>query len=155
MLIRAAESPSQYLYAIKHTLEFLKEKFPTGIMSAIPLDAYHLCLPHVERAWTIVQVSLSLGFGKHIIALPNHPLPHESSHLFVSVDIGVLVLVIVQVQIIKSRNHGMKVSGVLNRVTRDAEIYFAVISSSHLLVIIMYSTTEVGLFSPVFEFNAC
>ena len=65
------------------------------------------------------------------------------------------MLVIVQVQIIKSRNRGMKVSGVLTRVTRDAEIYFAVISSSHLLVIIMYSTTKVGFFSPVFEFSTC
>jgi len=65
------------------------------------------------------------------------------------------VLVIVQAQIIKLRNRGMKVSGVLDTVTRDAEIYFAVISSSHLLVIIMYSTTRVGFFSLVFEFNEC
>ena len=155
MLIRAAESPSQYLYAIKHTLEFLKEKFPTGIMSAIPLDAYHLCLPQVERAWTLVQVSLSLGFGKHIVTLPNSVYFLELSLLFILVDVGVLVLVVVQAQIIKLRNRGMKVSGVLNTVTRDAEIYFAVISSSHLLVIIMYSTTRVGFFSLLFEFNAC
>lgn len=75
------------------------------------------------------------------------------SLLFIPIDVGVLVLIIVQAQIIKSRNRRMKVSSVLNTVTRDAEIYFAVISSSHLTVIIMYSTTKVGF--SVLEFNAC
>ena len=65
------------------------------------------------------------------------------------------MLVIVQTKIIKSRNRGMNVSTILSTVTREAEIYFAVIASSHFLVLVMYPTKRVGFFSSVLEFNAC
>ena len=73
MFVRATENPGQYLNTIKNALEFLKEKSSTVTISAIPLDSYHMCLPRVDRAWTIVQISLSLGFGKCLVTLPNYP----------------------------------------------------------------------------------
>lgn len=77
------------------------------------------------------------------------------SLLPISVDVGVLVFVIVQTQILKSRSHGMMVLSILDTVTRDAVIYFAVISSTHFLVVIMYYAARVGSFSLIFEFNVC
>jgi len=74
MAIRSARNPGQYLYTIKHALEFLKEFFfSTAVMSAIPLDPYHSCFPVIESIWTIVQVCMSLGFGKQIITLSKYP----------------------------------------------------------------------------------
>lgn len=154
IFINTVENQGQYLYTIKHALEFLKEKFSAAEMSEIPLDSYHICLPHVGSTWTIVQMCLSLGFGMSSLFLITPPFPRIEP-LSVPIDLGVLVFVIVQTQILKLRNRGMKVSSILSTVTRDAVIFFVVISSSHVLVVIMYSTAGVGFFSPAFEFNVC
>jgi len=47
------------------------------------------------------------------------------------------------------------VSSVLDTVSLDAEIYFVVITMSHLLIVIMYGTTRVGFFAPSLEFYVC
>lgn len=36
----------------------------------IPLDLYHVCLDQTNRAWVITQISLSFGFGEHLVTLP-------------------------------------------------------------------------------------
>ena len=72
MFIRTAQSQGQYLYTIEHALEFLRENLSAAGMSTIPLEEYHMCLPHVASTWTLVQISLAFGFGKHIVTLPNH-----------------------------------------------------------------------------------
>jgi len=72
MSIYVAENKGQYLYAIKHAPEILKENFSAAEMSTIPLEAYHMCFLRVEKTWVIIQISLSLVFGKDIVTLPNH-----------------------------------------------------------------------------------
>ena len=49
----------------------------------------------------------------------------------------------------------MNGSNILNAVTRDAKIYFALIATSHLVSVVMYSVARVGVFVSVLEFNAC
>lgn len=88
-------------------------------ISTIPLDSYHLCLPILPKVFTIVDISLALGF-----------------------DIVVCVLVVVQAQIFRTINRGTNVPNLLSTVSKDTVIYFAVISSSHLLVVIMFSVAR-------------
>ena len=47
----------------------------------------------------------------------------------------------------------MHVSSILNTVSRDARVYFAVIASSHLMAMVMYNAARVGFFSPVLASN--
>ena len=59
-----------------------------------------------------------------------------------------------QTNIIKSTYRGMNGPRILDTVSRDAEIYFAVIATSHFLAVVMYITTRVRFSVPVFEFDA-
>ena len=68
-----------------------------------------------------------------------------ADQFFPPLDIAVFVSVIVQAQIFK-RMSGTSTAGLLNTVSRDAMVYFAVISSSHLVVVIMFATTRVWSF---------
>jgi hypothetical protein len=65
------------------------------------------------------------------------------------------MLVMVQAQLIKSMYRGVNAPSILDAVSREAEIYFAIISSSHLSVVIIFFVARVGLFAPVLEFNVC
>ena len=47
----------------------------------------------------------------------------------------------------------MNGSSILDTVTRDAEIYFVVITTSHFLAVVMYITARVRFSMPVFEFD--
>jgi hypothetical protein len=49
----------------------------------------------------------------------------------------------------------VNVPNILDTVSRDAKIYFAVIATSHLLIVIMFGVARVGFSAPVLEFNAC
>ena len=75
---------------------------------------------------------------------------HPSVHL----DIAVFVLVTVQTQLVKSLHCGVGVPSILDTISRDAGIYFAVIASSHFLVVVLYSAARVRPFAKMFE-NAC
>jgi len=88
-------------------------------MPAIPLDSYRLCLSGAGSASIIAYISVALAF-----------------------DITVFVLIIVQIRLIKSTYSGVNVPGILDTVGRDAEIYFVVVSSSHFLVVVMYSVAR-------------
>jgi hypothetical protein len=76
------------------------------------------------------------------------------TYLAVPTDVSVFVIVLVQAQTIKSRHQGNG-SRILDTVTRDAEIYFAVITTSHLLIVVMILTARVRFSVPVPEFDAC
>jgi len=80
-----------------------------------PLDSYRICFPNVQEAFTIIQLSLSLVF-----------------------DFAVFALAVIQNQIMKSRNRGVNRSSILHTVSRDAGIYFALITIAHLLILVMY-----------------
>ena len=54
----------------------------------------------------------------------------------------------VQTQLVRSRHRGVDVLEILDTVSRDAEIYFGVIASSHLVVVIMFAAARVRLFAP-------
>ena len=71
-------------------------------------------------------------------------------------DITVFLFVIVQTRLIKSRHihQGMNTPKILQTVSRDAKIYFAIITTSHFLIVIMNTTTGVRLFASVPEFDA-
>jgi hypothetical protein len=56
-----------------------------------------------------------------------------------------------QTKIMKATYRGMNKPMILDTVSRDAEIYFAVIATSHLLTVIMYGATRVRFSVPVFE----
>lgn len=43
---------------------------------------------------------------------------------------------------------------ILDTVNRDAKIYFAVITTAHFMIVVMYSSVRVRLFPPVPEFDA-
>jgi len=60
-----------------------------------------------------------------------------------------------QAQIFKMRHRGIGVPNILDKISRDAEIYFASITMNHLLIVIMYAAARVGFLVPVLEFNVC
>lgn len=119
------------------------------------LDSYHVCLLVVQKALVFAQRSLALAFGKHFVTLPDLS-PLQLNHPSVPLDITVLVSVIVRARLIKPMQPGMDVPALLSTVSRDTAIYFAVISSSRILAVVMYSTAaRVRFFSQVPEFTAC
>lgn len=124
-------------------------------MPTIPLDSYHLCLPHGDNPLTIAQVTLALVFGKRFIVLSDPPFL-ELNHLPVPLDVAVFLLVVIQMQAIRSVYRGRMIGpDILDTLNRDAEIYFAVISTSHFLIVLMCFLARVGFFSPALEFNTC
>ncbi|KAF9647299.1 hypothetical protein BDM02DRAFT_2718881 [Thelephora ganbajun] len=95
---------------------------PAAETPKIPLDVYHLCLTNSKQSLTILQMSLSFFF-----------------------DIVVFVLVVVETQLIRSRHRAISGPNILDTVSRDAEIYFAVISTSHFLIVIMFAVARPGI----------
>ena len=74
------------------------------------------------------------------------------NRLSVLSDLAVLVLVIVQAQLFKSRHGGLNGPDILGTISKDTEIYFAVVASSHLLIMIIISVARVRFFVLVLEF---
>jgi len=77
------------------------------------------------------------------------------THLAVPTDIAVLAAVIVEAQLMKSMRPGMNRSRILDIVSRDAGIYFALITTSHLLAVVMHIAVKVGFSLPVSKFDVC
>lgn len=125
------------------------------MIPTIPLDSFHLCVVDVGQASGIALISLSLIFGEYITSLFLILASLELNHSFVPLDVLVFVSVVVQVGLVKSVHPGVNVNvpSILNTVTKDAVMYFAVISSSHVWAVIMYSTATVGFFGPVLKFT--
>jgi len=95
---------------------------PITQFPSIPLDAYRICIIRTSRALTVLQMSISLSF-----------------------DVAVFVLIIIQTRLIRSRYQGMGGPDVLNTLNRDAEIYFAVIATSHFVIVIMFGVARAGI----------
>jgi len=55
----------------------------------------------------------------------------------------------------RSMNRGIGRSSILGAISRDAGIYFALITVSHFLVLIMYFAARVRFSVPVFESDGC
>jgi len=77
------------------------------------------------------------------------------THLAVPTDIAVFTLVAVQTKIMKSMHRGMNGLSILDTINRDTGIYFALIATSHFVIVIMYIVARVRFFVPVSEFDAC
>jgi len=79
----------------------------------------------------------------------------ELNHLSVPIDGLIFVFILIQTQFIALKYQGMNASNILDTVTKDAVIYLALISTSHLLTVILYTVARVGFFAPMLEFNTC
>lgn len=79
----------------------------------------------------------------------------ESNHLSVPSDVLVFVFALIQTQLIASVRQGTGASDILDTVTRDAVLYFILISTSHFLILIMLAVARVRFFVPVLEFDTC
>jgi len=88
----------------------------------IPLDGYRMCLTRTSRALTVLQMSISLSF-----------------------DVAVFALIVIQTRLIRSRYRGMNRPDILSRLSRDTEIYFAVIATSHFMITIMFGVARAGI----------
>ena len=108
----------------------------------VPLTLYQICFANVARGWTITLISISLAFGKCFATLPNSPLP-GANNLHVPLDIVVFAIIVAQRQLMRSLHRGVNVPSILNTVSRDAGVYFAVIASSHFAVVVLYSVGRV------------
>ena len=104
-------------------------------------------------SFTVLQTILPLVFGRHLDILLILPFL-ELTRLSIPSDITTFVLVLGQVQLIKSKHQGMNKPRILDRISRDAEMYFAIITMCHFLTAVTYFTVKVGFFTPVSEFYA-
>lgn len=93
-------------------------------------------------------MSLSLAFGRRLAALHNLS-PLSLTYPTAPTDIIVFVLVVVQARRIRSGYGGMNGSTILDKISRDATIYFAVIATSHLIIIVLPLAARVRLPIPV------
>jgi len=97
------------------------------VVPAVPLVAFQSCSVKGRLDFTIPQMALSFAF-----------------------DVAVFVTVMVQAQIFKSGQRWIGVPSILDTVSRDAQIYFALITSTHLLIVLMFAVTRPGVrFLPV------
>lgn len=125
------------------------------MIPAIPLPLYQLCVIDLEPFLTFTQTSLFLAFGKCFVTiLDPPPLSLRLNHLSVPLDVVVFVLVIIQLLYAKSSHRGVRVPSILETVGRDAGVYFAVIASSHLLVLVFFAVARVRSLAQLLEFNA-
>jgi len=112
--VATAEFGSGVYIFIHGALKPFQAPIPT-----IPLELYHVCLGQNGRAWVIIHISIAFGF-----------------------DVVALVLVVVQAQLHKLKHGRAKGPNILGTICRDTEIYFAVVASSHLLTLIMFSVAR-------------
>ena len=106
---------------------------------------------------TLEMVSPSLKWSSALslvgILSPFHILRIDP--LSVPSDIAVFVLVIIPVQVLKSMHLGANVHKILDTIRRDMGIYFMVITTSHLLIVVIYVTARVRFFALELRFDAC
>ena len=131
-----------------------KRNIPVTEFPDIPLDAYRMCLTRTARSLTVLQMSVSLSFGKHFVTIPHPPFP-PIGLVNCSPDVVVFVLVIVQTHIIRGRYQGMGRPDLLDRFSRDTELYFGVISTSHFVIVVIFAAARVGFFVPIPQWTLC
>lgn len=114
-----------------------------AVTLGIPLDSYRVCLAKTTKTFTVIQMALSLAFGRYpsLFLIPFLGL----THLLVPSDMAVFTLVVVQTRFLKSMHRGVNVPSIIDTVSRDAEIYFAVITTTHFLIVVMYAAARVGV----------
>ena len=83
------------------------------------------------------------------------PPSHEFNKISVLSDIVVFALIVVQTRLMRSLYRGVGVPSILDTINRDAGLYFAVIASSHFIVVILYSMGRVRYFAQTLELDAC
>jgi len=128
-------------------------KRPTVIgLPVIPLDVYRVCPVNIQQAFALIQMSLSLAFGKHSVTLPT-PSFLKSTRLLVPSDLAVSVFVLAAIRRFKSQRGGAGAPSILDTINRDAKIYFGIITTNHVLIVVMYASARVGFTAPASEFN--
>lgn len=98
----------------------------------------------------IVLMVLPLVFGRYSVTLFTPPFL-ELTRPPVPSEIAAFVLVVVQVQLVKSRSRGVNMSTFIDRINRDAGICFVLMTSYTFMTVVMHFTTRVGVFAPVFD----
>jgi len=151
MLVSNTMKPSRYFHPVRSSFE-TKGTFPVTEISKIPLDSYHVCLALPGKASIIPQISLAIFFGEQPAALSNLL---KLNHLSVSLDALIFFCVIVQTRLVGPTRWGMKGPSILDKVARDTQRYFILISTSHLLIVIIFFAARVGPFAQLPEFSAC
>ena len=157
MTIRAAVKPGQYLLSIARIYAQslkLRKSFSAAAILPTPLDSYRLCISNVQEAFTIIQLSLSLVFGRYFVHF-SQTLHSSITYLAAPTDVAVFALTVIQNKIMKSRNRGIARSSILDTVSRDAGIYFALITMFHFLILIVYLAAGVRSSVLVFETDGC
>ena len=64
MIIWSSTGPSQYFHSIARMSSSTKGNIPVTQLPQIPLDGYRMCLTRTARSLTVLQMSISLSFGK-------------------------------------------------------------------------------------------
>lgn len=78
------------------------------------LDSYRVCIFQLPISVTVLYTSLSLGF-----------------------DLAAFLIVLVQTRVLKKQYRDPNITTIADTVTRDTEVYFLLIFSSHLLLVLM------------------
>ena len=75
MLIWAALNSRKYLRSITYArAPELRKGFTVPTVHPVPLDEYNMCIPNIKKTFTLIQMSLSLAFGRYPVTLPT-PIP--------------------------------------------------------------------------------
>ena len=67
------------LYRIRTRALELRKWVSAVVVFTSPLDSYRVCFDGVERISTIIQMSLSLAFGRHFVTLLKPSIPCNDS----------------------------------------------------------------------------
>ena len=119
------------------------------VMPSVPLIVFRECPPSVINSLSIVQTMLPLTFGRYSVTL----LFLELTHPPILPEIAVFVLVFVHIKRFRLKYRGMNEPKILDRINRDAEIYFVLTSVINLLAVVMFFTVKVGSSAPASEFT--
>lgn len=102
------------------------------MLPVLPLDVFQLCVFQRWRPGEITSTVLSLLYGSLCSQSPDIRIA-TIIHLFVKDALAFIIIVFSSKR--RSTEHAYGTPNLLDRVVRDATLYFFVIFSSHLLLI--------------------
>ena len=112
----------------------------------LPLDVFKLCSFNRWRPGEIINTALSLVYGVFYSSSLCIPTA-ATNHLFVKDAVAFSIILYSMKWRGRTRAHG--VPSLLDKIVRDATMYFVVIFTSHLLLVFF------EFFAPVSDFSIC
>ena len=70
MFIWAALNPRECFRSITYARALELSKGFSATLDTVPLASYQMCLANTQQAFTLVQMTLSLVFGRFFVILP-------------------------------------------------------------------------------------